>query len=147
VLERRERALDPAAVQPGMLPWTWVLAGGGAPELDVTLADGVAGAFTGFLERLPYVDVLDAARKDELGLGAPVATVTLEPRTGAPLVLAFGRSEGEKPVALWVAASGTVFQVAAQTARLAVPEPERLTAEREEGTEDPWSAVLRAAGQ
>jgi len=146
VLERRERALDPAAMQPGMLPWTWVLAGGGASELDVTLDDGVAGAFTGFLERLPYVAVLDPERKDALGLGTPQATVTLEPRAGAPLVLAFGASDAQKPVALWVATSNTLFQVTAETLRLALPEPGLLTAERAENAENPWSAVLRAAG-
>jgi hypothetical protein len=131
-------------MQPGMLPWTWVLAGG-APELDVTLADGVAGAFTGFLERLPYVAVLDPGKKDALGLAPPAATVTLEPRTGAPLVLAFGPGEGEKPVALWVATSGTLFQVTAETLRLALPERGLLSAERAENEENPWSAALRAA--
>jgi len=144
VLERRERELDPASMQPGMLPWTWVLAGGGAPELDVTLDDGVAGAFTGFLERLPYVAVLDAEDKDRLGLAAPQATVTLEPRTGPPLVLAFGASAGEKPVALWVETGKTLFQVAAEIFRLALPEPELLTAKPDEKAENPWSAALRA---
>jgi hypothetical protein len=146
VLERRERELDPATMEPGMLPWTWVLAGGGAPELDVTLQDGVAGAFTGFLERLPYVAVLDAEKKDGLGLATPQATVTLEPRTGAPLVLAFGASDAQGRVALWVAASNTLFLVKAETFRLALPEPELLTAERDEKEENPWSAALRAAG-
>jgi hypothetical protein len=149
VLERRERELDPAAMQPGMLPWTWVLAGGGAPEhdltLDVTLDEGVAGAFTGFLERLPYVAVLDAEQKDALGLATPAATVTLEPRTGAPLVLAFGTSAGEKPVALWVEAAKTLFQVSPETFRLALPAPSLLSAERAENEENPWSAALRAA--
>jgi len=142
VLERRERELDPAAMQPGMLPWTWVLAGG-SPELDVTLADPVASGFTSFLERLPYAAVLDPATKEALGLSAPAATVTLEPQEGAPLVLAFGASAGEQPVALWVAASATLYQVTAEVARLALPGPELLTAERDEKTRDPWSAALQ----
>ena len=105
----------------------------------------MAGAFTGFLERMPYVAVLDAESKDKLGLATPLAIVTLEPRTGAPLVLAFGASDAQDRVALWVAASNTLFQVSAETFRLALPERELLTAERAENEENPWSAALRAA--
>ncbi len=141
VLERRDRELDPAEMQPGMLPWKWILdPAGSATELEA----GVASSFTGFLERLPYVAVLDPARKEELGLAAPQATITLEARTGAPLVLAFGKSDGDKPVALWVAASSTLYLVAAQTFSLCSPEPGMLTAVRAEGEVDPWSAALRA---
>jgi hypothetical protein len=141
VLERRDRELDPAEMQPGMLPWKWILEPAGSA---VELAEGVANSFTGFLERLPYVAVLDSARKEELGLATPQATITLEARTGAPLVLAFGKSDGTQPVALWVAASNTLYQVAPQTFSLCLPEPGMLTAVRAEGEVDPWSATLRA---
>lgn len=144
LLERRDRALDPAEMQPGTLPWKWIL----DPEGEaVELPGEVAGSFTGFLERLPYLDVLDAGKKDELGLAAPAATLTLETRSGAPLVLAFGELEGTKPVALWVAASNTLYLVAAETRVLAFPEPGALTAERAAGEENPWSAAMRSARQ
>lgn len=124
VLERRDREPDPAQMQPGMLPWKWVLEPtGSATDVD----DGIAGSFTGFLERLPYVAVLDPAHKVELGLATPQATITLEARSGAPLVLAFGESVGEKPVALWVAASNTLYQVEARVFALALPEAGMLT--------------------
>jgi hypothetical protein len=147
VLERRERELDPAAMEPGTVPWEWILDPAGAATV---LDERVAGAFTGFLERLPYVAVLDPAKKDALVLAATEATITLEARTEAPLVLAFGRSAGEEPVPLWVDSSGTLFQVEAAIAALALPEAASLleaaalAAERAQDEDDPWSAALRA---
>lgn len=107
VLERRERELDPATAQPGMLPWTWVL----APGADEVVEEGLE-PFVGRLENLAYTNVLDPATRAGLGLEPPVARVTLVPRTGAPLVLAFG-SRDATGAAVWVEASRMLYRVAA----------------------------------
>lgn len=112
VLERRERTLDPAEVRPGLLPWTWVLEPGPAELVD----DGLE-SFVASVEGLAYVDVLDPARRGELGLERPVATIVLVPREGAPLELAFGPRDAEGGT-VWVAATGTLHRLA----------PERLDA-------------------
>lgn len=130
VLERRERALDPATAQPGMLPWTWVL----APGAGEVVADGLE-RYVERLEALDYVGVLDPAARGGLGLEPPLARVTLVPRTGAPLVLAFGaRDEDGAPV--WVEASGTLYRVAARALDGVFATRESLLAELEE-TETP----------
>lgn len=126
VLERRERELDPATAQPGMLPWTWVLAGGANEVVE----DGFE-RFVGRLENLAYAAVLDPALRTGLGLEPPLARVTLVPRTGAPLVLAFGnRDELGAPV--WVEASGTLYRVATRELEGAFAAPAELLAEIEE---------------
>jgi hypothetical protein len=107
VVERRERELDPTTMQPGMLPWTWVL----APGADEVVEDGFE-RFVGRLENLAYDGVLDPKTRAGLGLEPPLARVTLVPRSGAPLVLAFGTRDVEgAPV--WIEASGTLYRVAA----------------------------------
>jgi hypothetical protein len=105
VLERRERELDPATAQPGTLPWTWVLAPG-AGEVE---HEGFE-SFVTRLESLAYVAVLEPATRAELGLEPPLARVTLVPRTGSPLVLAFGARD-ERGAPVWVEASGTLYRV------------------------------------
>jgi len=107
VVERRERALDPAEVRPGMLPWTWVLDPGANERVD----DGLE-RFVAAVEALPYVDVLDPARRAELGLETPVATVVLVPRAGAPLELAFGPRDAEGGA---VSVAGTLYRLSART--------------------------------
>ncbi len=139
VLERRERELDPATIQPGMLPWSWVLdPEGAARELDATLAS----AFADFLEHLPYVDVLAPAQRAARGLAEPLAVLTLSARAGAPLVLAFGSAGAHGRLALWVEASQTLYEVEPAVFALAVPTPDELTTIHAQG--DPWSAALRA---
>ena len=126
VLERRERELDPATAQPGMLPWTWVL----APGADEVEDDGFERT-VGRLENLAYVSVLAPATRAELGLEPPVARVTLVARTGAPLVLAFGaRDAAGAPV--WVEASGMLYRVAADELEAVFASRAALLAENEE---------------
>jgi hypothetical protein len=125
-----------------MLPWEWVLLAPDGEPASTRVVEA-AGAFVGFLERLPYAAVLDPAQKESLGLAPPRAVVTLEPREGPPLRLEFGPPGERERVPLWVEASGTLFHVEARTLELALPAREVLTAEH--GEQDPWSAALRAA--
>ncbi len=140
VLERRERSLDPAELRPGALPWSWVLDPAGEAR---ALEPNVAEAFVGFVERLPYVRVLDPAEREPRGLATPLARLRLTGRTGAPLELAFGLPDREGRVALWVEASATLYELEARVFALALPAPAELTASHEQG--DPWSAAQRAA--
>jgi uncharacterized protein DUF4340 len=145
VLEREERALDPAAqdpsrMAPGLRPWRWLLrAPDPGPEAEPR---EVNESFVGFLERLPYVAVLDPARKAELGVGAAGTRVTLEAPTGPPLVVELGRPGADGAVAAWVAASGTLYRLEASVAALVFPDESLLTASP--GGDDPWSTALRA---
>lgn len=138
-VERRERELTPEAAQPGMRPWKWVAIDAAGAETEI------GEGYPSFLLRLPYVDVLDAASRAERGLDAPVATLTLESRSGAPLRLAFDAADAGGRVALWVAASEALYLVDPEVFRLAVPDAPLLATPP--GDEDPWSRALRALGQ
>ena len=138
VIEQRQRELDPATMQPGMMPWVWVVKGD-TPEHDVTLDDSVAGAFTGFLERLPYVAVLDSDAKAAL-LAASQSSVTLQPRNGRCSCLPSARARRE--------AGGAVGRGERHALRVSAPNfrlarLELLTVKRGE-KEEPLSAALHA---
>jgi len=122
VLARRERELDPAQMQPGTLPWTWVLDPGPGEVVDEGFESLVNA-----LETLSYVGVLDPATKGALGLDAPLATITFRPREGAPLVLAFGARDATGGAA-WVAASGTLYRLSAAALDSALAPRELLLA-------------------
>lgn len=139
-LARRERTLDPAELGPGALPWSWVL----DPDGDArALEPNAAEAFVGFVEGLPYAAVLDPGARTARGLATPRARLTLTGQDGPSLELAFGSSGRDGRIALWVEASGTLYEVEADVFALALPEPDELTASHAEG--DPWSAAQRAA--
>src|SRR6185503_17896367 len=101
VLERHDEAFDPEALERGARPWRWFLRDGDAPEHELD-AD-VGTAYASWLGQLPYVDVLDAARRTELVPHDSARTVVLRGRAGAELRLAFGPplADGREP--LWVA--------------------------------------------
>jgi hypothetical protein len=139
VLERRERELDPEQARPGDLPWTWFLDPGPAER---ELAAAPAASYLALLERLPYVEVLDPARRDALGLASPAATITLHGRTGAPLQLVSGAPGKDGRVPLWVEASQALYRVAGHVLDLVAPDASSLAEAGEEG--DPWTAFLRA---
>jgi len=135
-LERRDRPLDPASDRPGTLPWTWVL----DPRTEArAVAPEVGQAYAEFVQGCGYVDVLDPARRVELGFVEPAATLTLAGREGGELPLAIGRPMADGRVPLWVAASGTLYLLAPGALELLAPSVERLT---EPDGEDPWSAAL-----
>lgn len=133
VVERRERELDPAEVRPGMLPWTWALDPGPDERIDEGLERFVAA-----VESLTYVDVLDPARRAELGLETPVATLVLVPREGAPLEFAFGSRDANGGTA---SVAGTLYRLSsASLDALFVPRTALLTeldAARAARTEEP----------
>ncbi len=139
VLERRDR--PPEELAPGALPWTWFLdPGPGERELP----EETAGAYASFLERAPYLEVLDPSRRETLVLEPPAARVVLEGRTGGALVLDFGQALADGTggrVPLWVPASGTLYLVAPRTLELCAPDPE-LFAVADEAS-NPWSTALR----
>jgi len=139
-LARRDRTFDPASAQPGDLPWTWILDPGASEQ---ELPPSVAAAYADFVERLPYVDVLDEARRAESGLAPPHATVALRPLEGAPLVLAFGAPDSAGRVPLWVEATRALYLVDARVFELAAPTRSLLA--RAEEDEHPWSDARRAA--
>lgn len=136
-LERRERALDPSEMTPGALPWKWVL----VPPAPDSPAHEIPESFVSFLERLPYVAVLDPARRAELVPEPASASVTLETPQGPAVRLEFGPASADA-LAVWVPLSGTLYQLDADMVELALPTQERLTAPP--ASEDPWSAALRA---
>jgi hypothetical protein len=134
-LRRRERAEDGAPPPSGALPWFWELL---EPAGPTPLPDGPANAFVAFLERLPYVEVLDRGRAGEVGLVPPAAVVELESRAGTRLRLEFGAEGPARRVALRVAPEGTLYRVDPAVHALALPTRDRLTAAEDGG--DPWSA-------
>lgn len=138
-LERRERALDPATLEPGMLPWTWFLARASTDDDDAEVEVAAGNSYAGFLERLSYARVLDPARREER-VAAPRARVTLAAREGAPLVLAFGTAGADGRIALWVEETLALYEIEPGDFALAVPRVDELATARER--EDPWSAAL-----
>ena len=93
-LAKRPVELAPEDLQAGALPWSWVLLREGAERAT---ANQATTAFTLFLERVPYLDVLDRAQRTALGLDTPRAVVTLAgyeegPDPARPGPLPFGRS-------------------------------------------------------
>jgi hypothetical protein len=134
-LGRHERALDPATMTPGMLPWTWELAdeaGAGGREL----AQPVAEAYVGLVERLPYAAVLASDERFESSI-----TLTLRGHAAAPLVLALAPG-ADGGALLRVAATGTLYRLAPGLAELVAPAPEALAGAAADG--NPWSAALEA---
>ena len=134
-LERRAIELDPATMEPGMLPWKWFLSG--TEELD--LPNDTAGAFVDFLERLPYREVLEAGEREKRAT-PPLATITLDAREGSPLRLEFGAPGERGLVPLWVAP--TLFLVDAATFALAFPS--RVTLLEDAKEKNPWREALQA---
>lgn len=132
-LERRERALDPAAAQPGDLPWYWVLAQGEEEhELEAPVVEG----YVGLLEHLPYVAVLEPTER-----AAETIALRLVERGGHELRLALG-APGAAGVALALEPGPTLYRVEARFLELVAPAPEALRRAYPEG--DPWSAALGA---
>ena len=121
------------------MPWQWVVeSAGGAAGAEAPAGD----AYTDYVARLPYAAVLDPAQREARGCAAPRVVVTLGPREGAPLELAFGTPGPDGRVALWVEASGALYEVEPAALELAAPALEVLVQAVEEGALDPWSAAL-----
>jgi hypothetical protein len=146
VLARSERELDPATMQPGMLPWTWLLAPGAPcerwpaePYPWMELAPAVAEAYVALVERLPYVAVL---APDDAPAEAPPVRTTLTGRSGRSLelVLATGSAEG---ALLRVPAAGTLYRLAPGFAELLAPDPDALLGAPEDA--NAWSAALETS--
>jgi len=118
-------APDPASPAASLPSLHWVLDPG--PDERPT-DDLVAQGYALFFQRAPYVEVLDPARRDELGLERPAAVVTLAGAEGAALELALGvplpedqvGPEGRVPV--WNGDAGTLYLVTAEVADLLVPQ-------------------------
>ncbi len=139
-LERRERALGPEELAGGKLPWTWVLDPDGSAQ---ELPGEAASAYAGYVERAPYLDVLEGEKRAESDFEPPAATIVLSGREGAPLRLVFGSARPDRRVPLWVERSQALYLVAPEVFELCAPDPARLAQESEE---NPWSAALRGEG-
>jgi hypothetical protein len=135
-LARVERTHAPLDLQPGALPWHWVLEPAGEAR---ALDEYAAEAFVRWLENLPYVGVLPPAER-AARLAAPLARVGLHGREGAPLELTFGAAGANGRLALWVEASATLYEV--EPAVLALAVPERRTLLEASAASEPWSGAL-----
>lgn len=149
-LERRAVEVTPEELRAGRAPWEWVLvpdAGpGAAPPVTTGVTTGErpaaglpAHAFSLFVQRLSYVDVLDPARRAELleGTRRP-DELLLGAEGGATLVLRLGAPLEDGRVPLWNEATGTLYAVEAELAALALPGVEAFLEGSDANPWDPW---------
>ena len=136
VLARRDLELDPQVLAEGRMPWKWILDPGPA-ERDA--ATERAQSFVRFLERVPYVDVLDAERKADFGFASPAARVELRARAGEGFSLDLAPPSADGRIPLWIAANETLYLLDPRVATLLAP---AATALAEGSTDDPWKGQL-----
>ncbi|MFO0980814.1 MAG: hypothetical protein U1E76_03530 [Planctomycetota bacterium] len=142
-LEVRERQLTPEEMQEMRAPpdpskpqkprFEWYLKRGGSEQL---LEYRASGAYTTFVARAPYLDVLDPARRAQLKLAVPRAELVITTAEGKPLTLALGGDE-QHPV---VENQGvqSLYAVDPAVASLLFPSAETLLSPA-----NPWDAWLK----
>lgn len=136
-LERQLLEIDPSELGPGKTPWVWMLDTGGDER---RAAEGPATAFSLFLRRVPYADVLDRERRTELVLDPPHQTITLASSEGDPLQLFVGPPLPSGGAPVWVPFSATLYLVPDAIVPLLAPEIARFA---EGSEENPWDGYLR----
>lgn len=135
VLERRPVEVTPDELRAGKPPWTWILAPGPAERPAAELP---AHAFSLFLQRIPFVDVVDPARLEELGQAS--GELVLEGEDGSRLSVRLGAADAAGRALAWNDDTRTLFAVEAEVAPLALP---GVQAFLEGATENPWDPWLR----
>ncbi len=135
-LERRAREVTPEELRAGRPPWDWVLAPG---ALELPAAPVPAQAFSLFVQRLPYADVLDPARADALGARAGTGgALTLEAEGASPWTLLFGAPLPDGRVPVWSTPSETLYAMEPAPAALALPGVEPFLEASQANPWDPW---------
>jgi hypothetical protein len=129
------------------------LTGGGDPRerpsfiwvLDPGLSESMAAqlqsmAFTFFLQRVPYLDVLGPRDRTGLGLDAPTRTLVLQPASGPPLRLGIGTPLPDGRVPLWNGETERAYLVSGEVGTLLTPPREVFTTASDQ---NPWDPYLR----
>lgn len=140
-LELRDKQISPEEMRQGKLPFDWY-SKGAAGE---TLCDPqLALAFTSYLMRAPYLDVVDPQAAAALGFEQSIAKITLIPMEGAPadLFVANGKVPGRMLV--YNAATKTAYELATEQATLLLPVEKQLT---DPASPNPWRAILQSGGR
>ena len=137
VLEKRVPPPD-ATADPRQRPsFLWVLDPGLSERVAASLQ---STAYTLFLSRIPYTDVLGPRDREALGLANPVATLELTAADGAVLALAVGRALPDGRLPVWNGFTNRPYLLANDVAGLLVPPREAFTTT---GEENPWDPYLR----
>lgn len=128
-LVRTAIAFDPEHPPAGGKPWTWVLERDGVAS---ACDDERAEAYARLVDALPYVGLLDPARRAALPPGRPARTLALTGRTGHRLALTLlaRREDGRVPLA--VGKDGPLVLLASEVAAQLVPDPHSLVKAKEE---------------
>ena len=138
-LTRSEIELEPEALQAGQVPWKWMLA---TETGQVEAASGPAVAYSLFLQKIPYVEVLPREERQAHGIATPAAVVTLAAAEGEPLEVILGPPRGDGRTPIWVPFTQTLYLVDDQVAELVAPDRARFAPGSEE---NPWDPYLRQA--
>lgn len=135
VLERRTFDVPPEELRGGRVPWKWILAPGPS-ERDAARLQ--AHAFSLFVQRIAYVDVLDPRERDAL-TGADANELVIECAEGPPLVLRFGNALPDGTTPVWNDDTSTLLAVDAEVLRLVLPDVGLFL---EDSDANPWDAWL-----
>jgi hypothetical protein len=127
-LVRTPVVLDPERPPVSGRPWTWQLERGGqGTDCD----DERAETFVRLVDSLPYVGLLDPARRAELAPRTPSVSLRLTGRTGPALDLTLHEALANGLVPLTVEDDGPIVLLEAGVAEGLVPPPESLLASEE----------------
>lgn len=132
-LVRTAVAIDPEHPPAGGRPWTWVLERGG---IATPCDDERAEALAQLVETLPYVGLLDPARRATLAPGRPARTLVLTGRTGNRIALELRAPLDDGRVPLDVGDEGPLRLLAPEVAEGLVPGADTLV-KAPEGAEVP----------
>jgi len=134
VLERRTFELPPEKLRAGRVPWKWILQPGPSERPAARLQ---SHAFSLFVQRIPYVRVLDPARRDEL-VPPGVSELTIEAAGSASLVLRFGPALPDGTTPVWNVDTGSLLALDAEVLPLTLPDLALFLEDSEANPWDPW---------
>jgi hypothetical protein len=140
-LVRREKKLGPDELKAGGIPWDWFLVRGDKEEAAPA---GPANSYTSYLRRATVMTLVDPKAVPGLGLDSPAAKVTLFPAKGDAGEIAIGRKGASGGVPARNAATGSVFEMTEETARLLAPRASDILAPPADAP-NPWDAAMKRA--
>jgi hypothetical protein len=141
-LVRREKKLDPSELKAGGIPWDWFLVRDGKEE---AAGAGPSNSFTSYLRRAVVTSLVEPKAATDLGLDRPASKLVLSPTKGDACEIAIGRKGPGGGVPARNSASGGVFEVTEETARLLAPAAKDLLAPADGQAPNPWDAAMKRA--
>jgi hypothetical protein len=130
--------ITPEEAQQGKQPYEWRLARG--PEQPLPTTGFLGAGYTLFLNKTPYLDVIDAAEAATLDFEHPRARIVMRPTNGEAVELRLAAQLSQGRSALNCSASGLAFRIAPEVLKVLFPAAEELLPP---ATENPWDPYLR----